>query len=57
MMMGTEIFLFGLMGAEKMQIKDFNLHSEILSRTTFCKQRVSQKIGFVLEGHRTFNFE
>ena len=42
MMMGTEISLFGLKGAEKMEIKDFNLHSEILSRTTFCKQRVSQ---------------
>ena len=57
MMMGTEIFLFGPKGAEKMEIKDFNLHFEILSRTTFCIQRVSQKIGFVLEGHSTFNFE
>ena len=42
MMMGTEIFLFGPKGAEKMEMKDFNLHSEILSRTTFCKQRVLQ---------------
>ena len=57
MMMGTEIRLFGLMGAEKMQIKDFNLHSEILSRTTFCKQGSHKIIGFVLEGHSTFNFE
>ena len=57
MIMGTEIFLFGPKGAEKMEIKDFNSHSEILSRTTFCIQRVSQKIGFVLEGHSTFNFE
>ena len=40
--MGTEIFHFGLKGPEKMEIKDFDLHSEILSRTTFCKQRVSQ---------------
>ena len=48
MMMGTEIFLFGPKGAEKMEIKDFNLHSEIMSITTFF-HRVSHKIiGFVL---------
>ena len=35
MMMGTEIFLFGPKGAEKMEIKDFNLHTEIMSITTF----------------------
>ena len=57
MMMGTEIFLFGPKGAEKMEIKDFNLHTEIMSITTFF-HRVSHKIiGFVLEGHSTFNFE
>ena len=56
-MMGTEIFLFGSMGAEKMKIKDFNLHTEIMSITTFFN-RVSYKIiVFVLEGHSTFNFE
>ena len=57
MMMGTEIFLFGPKGAEKMEIKDFNLHTEIMSITIFF-HRVSHKIiGFVLEGHSTFNFE
>ena len=35
MMMGTEIFLFGPKGAEKMEIKDFNLHTEIMSMNTF----------------------
>ena len=56
-MMGTEIFLFGPKGAEKMEIKDFNLHTEIMSITTFF-HRVSHKIiGFGLEGHSTFNFE
>ena len=58
-MMGIEIFLFGpnSKGAEKMEIKDFNLHTEIMSITTFF-HRVSHKIiGFVLEGHSTFNFE
>ena len=57
MMMGTEIFLFGPKGAEKMEIKDFNLHTEFMSITIFF-YRVSHKIiGFVLEGHSTFNFE
>ena len=42
MMMGTEIFLFGLKGAEKMEIKDFNLHSEIMSITTIFFQSVTQ---------------
>ena len=57
MMMGTEIFLFGPKGAEKMEIKDFNLHTGIMSMTTFF-HRVSHKIiGSVLEGHSTFNFE
>ena len=37
-MMGTEIFLFGPKGAEKMEIKDFNLCSEIMSRTSFYVQ-------------------
>ena len=56
-MMGTEIFLFGTKGAEKMEITDFNLHTEIMSITTFFI-RVSHKIiGFVLEVHNTFNFE
>ena len=48
MIMGTEIFLFEPKGAEKMEIKDFNLHSEIMSITTFF-YRVSHKIiSFVL---------
>ena len=34
-MMGTEIFLIEPKGAEKMEIKDFNLHTEIMSITTF----------------------
>ena len=42
MMMGTGIFLFGPKGAEKMEIKDFNMHSEIMSKSTFCVQRVTQ---------------
>ena len=48
MMMGTEIFLFGQNGAEKMEIKDFNLRSEIMSRTSFYEQIIPQKIRFVL---------
>ena len=44
MIMGTEIFLFGPKGAEKMEIKDFNLHSEIMSRTSFYVQIIPQKI-------------
>ena len=56
-MMGTEILLFGPKVAEKMTIKDFNSHSEIMSINTFF-HRVSHKIiGFVLEGHSTFNYE
>ena len=56
-MMGTEIFLFGPKGAEKMEIEDFNLHTEVMSITTFF-QRVSHKIiGFIFEGNSTFNFE
>ena len=52
MMMGTGIFLFGPKGAEKMEIKDFNLHSEIMSKSTFCVQRVKQnkRLCFVLVG-------
>ena len=43
-MMGTEIFLFGPKGAEKMEIKDFNLCSEIMRRTSFNVKIISQKI-------------
>ena len=57
MMMGTEIFLFGPKGAEKMEIKDFNLHSEIMSITTFFLQSVTQNNKFCFESHSTFNFE
>ena len=57
MMMGTEIFLFGPKGAEKMKIKDFNLHSEIMSITTFFSQSVTQNNRLCFEGHSTFNFE
>ena len=47
MIMTTEIFLFGQKGAEEMKIKDFKLHSENMSITTFF-HRVSHKIiGFV----------
>ena len=42
MMMGTGIFLFGPKGAEKMEIKEFNLHSEIMSESTFCVQGITQ---------------
>ena len=44
MMMGTEIFLFGPNGAEKMEIKDFYLHSEIMSRTTFLAPTGAQGV-------------
>ena len=57
MMMGTEIFLFGPKRAEKMAIKDFNLHTEIMSITNFFHRMSHKIIGFVLEGHSTFTFE
>ena len=57
MMMGTEIFVFGPKGAEKMEIKDFNLHPEIMSITTFFSLSVTQNNRLVLEGCSTFNFE
>ena len=58
MMMGTGIFLFRPKGAEKIEIKDFNLHSEIMTRTSFYRvQSVLQKIRLFLEGHSTFTFE
>ena len=57
MIMGTEIFLFGPKGAEKMEIKDFNLHPEIMSITTFFSLSVTQNNRLVLEGCSTFNFE
>ena len=47
-MIGTDIFLIGPKGAEKMEIKDFNLHSEIMTRTSFYVQSVPKKLGFVL---------
>ncbi len=31
-----------------MEIKDFNLYSEIINRASFYEQNVTQKIGFVL---------
>ena len=57
-MMGTEIFQFGPKGAEKMEIKDFNLYSEIMTAEPAFMNRMSHtKLGFVLEGNDTFTFE
>ena len=50
MMMGTEILLFGPKGAEKMEIKDFNLCSEIMSRTSFYVKIIPQKIRLCFVG-------
>ena len=49
-MMGTEILLFGLKGAEKMEIKDFNLYSEIMTRTSFYEQNVTHKFRLCFGG-------
>ena len=49
-MMGTEIFQFGPKGAEKMEIKDFNLYSEIMTRTSFYEQNVTHKIRLCFGG-------
>ena len=49
-MMGTEIFLFGPKGTEKMEIKDFYLCSEIMSRTSFYVQIIPQKIRLCFVG-------
>ena len=40
-----------------MEIKGFNLHSEIMTRTIFYVQSVLQKIRLCSEGHGTFTFE
>ena len=36
-MMGTKIFQIWPKGAEKIELKDFNLHSEIMTRTSFYR--------------------
>ena len=58
-MMGTEIFQFGPKGAEKMEIKDFNLYSEIMTRTRECSgYRVPyKKLGFVSADNSFLTFE
>ena len=55
-MMGTEIFLFWPNGAEKMEIKNFNLNSEIMRRTSFYVQINPQKnkLNFVGPWHLHF---
>ena len=42
--MDTKIILFGPKRAERMEIKDFNLQSEIITKTTFYVQSDAQKI-------------
>ena len=58
-MIGTEIFQFGPLGAEKFAFKDLKppfLHTEIMANCIeFYPQVVSLKLGFVLEGPGTFN--
>ena len=49
-MMGTEIFLFCPKRAEKMDIKDFNLRSEIMSKTSFYVWIIPQKIKLCFVG-------
>ena len=46
--MGTEIFPFRPKRAEKMEIENFNLNSEMMSRTSSFYVKINpQKIGFV----------
>ena len=40
-----------------MEIQDFNLHPEIMTRTSFYVQIFTKKLGLFLEGHSTFTFE
>ena len=49
-MMGTGIFQIGPKGAEKIEIEDFNLRSEIMSRTSFYVQIIPQKIRLCFVG-------
>ena len=44
------------MRAQKMDIKDFHLHSEIMTRTTFCLQSVPQKIRLCFGGPQHLHF-
>ena len=56
--MGTEIFQIGPGKAEKIKIENFLLQIQNHDQSHLLSdQIVTQKLGFVLEGHSTFTFE
>ena len=57
-MMGTEIFQFGPIRAEKNKIENFLMQIQNHDQSHLLSdQIVTQKLGFVLEGPSIFTFE